>query len=144
MTMLTYTRCCPGIDIEALSSDEPVLTNFFRSSRYEPKSFACALCAVVFQFIFVQLFQMIFEKTATEASGFRTNPEAIFFGRRTLPSDIDTTLNSLISMIELPCQHLFSTRGRSELLYELEDLTLTLCLHHFLFVIKLIIYIKLN
>ena len=144
MTMLAYAWSCPSIDIEALSSDEPVLANFFRSSGYEPKSFACALCAVVFQLIFVQLFFMIFEKTAAEASGFRTNPEAIFFGRRTLPSDINTTLDSLISMVELPCQHLFSTRGRSELLYELEDLTLTLSLHHFPFVIKLIIYIKLN
>ena len=45
---------------------------------------------------------MIFEKTATEASRVRADPEAIFFCRWAAPSYIDATLNGLIGMIELP------------------------------------------
>ena len=45
---------------------------------------------------------MIFEKTATEASRVRANPEAIFFSRWAAPSYIYAALDGLVGMIKLP------------------------------------------
>ena len=102
MTLFANAWGTPSVNIEAFSSDHPMLTNFLWSSRYKFKRFAFTLLAVIFQLIFKQLLLMIFEKTATEASRVRSYPEAIFFSRWAAPSYIDAALDGLIGMVKLP------------------------------------------
>ena len=46
--MLAYAWCTPSIYIEALSSGQPVLTDFFGTPRNKLKSFAFTFRAIVF------------------------------------------------------------------------------------------------
>ena len=60
--MLTNARGTPGVDIEAFTSREPMLSNFFRSSRNKLEGLAIALSTVVlhptiFQYRLVVIFE---------------------------------------------------------------------------------------
>ena len=130
MRMLASTRCTPCIYVKSFSPWKPVLTDFFWPPWNKSEGFAIAFLTGSLEFVFQKLLFMIFEVTSTEASWVFTNSEAVFCCRGTSPGYINSALDCFVSMIKLPGHHLFCSGCHTDLLNELEDLSLRLCLHH--------------
>ena len=69
VSMLASARCSPSVHVEALSSDEPILADFFWTTRDESEAFAIAFLTIVFQLILEQLLLMVLEVAPAETSG---------------------------------------------------------------------------
>ena len=95
-----------------------MLADFLRAPRYELEGLAVAFVAIVFNAAILEdLFLVELKQVAAEAFRVRADAEALVLCRAiALPSDIDTALHRLVSMVELPGQHLSSTWRHSNLL----------------------------
>ena len=111
----------PSIDVEALSADQPMLSNLFRASWNEFKLLAVAVVTVVLQSAILQdLLVVVLEEASAEAFRLRSDPEALIFPALwTLPCDVDAAFHGLIRMIELPGHHFLGTRRHTNLLDQL-------------------------
>ena len=70
----------PSIDVEALSADQPMLSNLFRASWNEFKLLAVAVVTVVLQSAILQdLLVVVLEEASAEAFRLRSDPEALIF-----------------------------------------------------------------
>ena len=119
--MFAYTTRLPVVDIKALSSDEPPLSNFFRSSWNKRKLLTFTILATRIEFFASDLLIMFTPETTTEASRHRPNSKAIICGFRTPPCNIYAVHLRFLSMLKLPSHHLGSARSWTNLSYNLKN-----------------------
>ena len=112
----------PSIDVEVLSPGQPVHSNFLGASGNEVELLAAGLCAAVV------LACVLGEQLAAEASGLRTDSEAVFGGSVGSPADVLARHLCFLSVFEFPLHHLLGTWRRSYGLDQLEDGTFGLSL----------------
>ena len=118
MSVRALARGSPGVDIETFPSWKPMLADLLWTPWNELKGLAVAFVASVFHAaIFGDYLLVELKQVATEAFGVGADAEALVLSRAiALPSDVDTALHGLVSVIELPGQHLSSTWRHSNLL----------------------------
>ena len=120
MSMFAYTAWSPGVHVEALASREPPHSDFLWAARDEVEWFAIASGAVGFDLLANCLF-MARKQMSTKAFGLRSYSKTVIFGLFWSPSDVNTRLLSLLSMLKLPCQHFLGTHRWSNLTDTLQD-----------------------
>ena len=115
----------PSVNIESFPAGKPVLADFLRPPRDKLEALALTLITVVlYPAIFEERFLMGFENVATETSRISANAGAlVLLHLVAFPSHIDAALHSLISMVELPCEHFPCSRCHADLFDELQDLS---------------------
>lgn len=109
--MFARTTRPPSVDIESFASGKPPLPKLLRTPWNKPEELAIACLAVCREFPLRVLFCMTLEEMTAETPRFRSDSEAVFLGCITDPSYVDARCESLIGVIELPCQHLLCARS---------------------------------
>ena len=109
----------PRVDIEALSSRQPVHSYFLRAPRNELEAFALATVALAFDSSILWDFLLMgFEQMAAEAARVRADAKALILPRlRALPRHVNSRLHRLVRVVELPSHHLLGSRRHAHLLH---------------------------
>jgi len=128
VSVLAFAACSPGVDVEPFSSWEPPLANFLWSTRNEGEPFARTLVAVGDSFLLRKRLLVRAMKMPAEASGAGSDSKAVICGSRTSPSDVHSCCFGLLSVLELPGQHLLCSWSYSNLRDALQDGRLIVCL----------------
>ena len=121
MGMFALATRFPLVDIKSLSSDEPPLPHFLRSSRNKCKHLTVTTIAIRLEFFAGNLLLVFAPETPTEASRHGSNSKAIVFGLRTSPRNVYTVHLRFLSVLKLPSHHLGSTRSWTNVSDNLKD-----------------------
>jgi hypothetical protein len=128
--MFARTTRPPSVDIESFASGKPPLSKLLRTPWDKPEEFTRACLAVCLKFPLRELLCMTLEEVTAETLRFSSNAEAVFLGRIADPSYVDARRDSLIGVIELPCQHFLCAWSGPDLGHQLHNLTFACRLHH--------------